>query len=896
MRLHRLTLRDVKGVRERTVELPERGVVVIEGPNEVGKTTLLEAFDALLSFKSTSKAADVRALKPVDRDVPPFVEAEFTVGDTRVVYAKQWLRQPSTTLRVLGPRPEQLTGDVAQQRVDQLLGTHLDRTLWDALRLTQSGDGTVAPLMSSTVLTEALDAAAGAHQHADGADVLLDAVEKEWSTYWTPTGKPTGDYRAAMSRWTAAQDAVVDADRRVQEGAALLQRQQEARERVERAEQDLAGAGARLEEAQEAGAVAEQVAQTLAVAAERLTQARQLDAAATRDHDRRGAAAQELMTLQALVTRLGAERDAALEEAEGLTERHQALQDEAELSAADLEAAAAEVDAARADTQLLQDTLELVRREQLVERVTVLIERLQEAREALPSVVVGRQDARAVRSLQDRLGELLRQHDAVSPVLHVQSLGSAVQVELGDDAGSTAVEKGQDGTVVLAHDATVEVPGQARLRLVLQDEAHARVTRIAEVRAELEEHLARLAVADADEAERLADAAEAAQSSVREVLRDLDAALSPVAPGLVKEAATALAVPAAVLGAVQEADRVLQEGMALRDQTRPLPEDLAAARTVESLAEARYREARQLARQAQARVAEVRDAVAAVAAQLQRADGRISSETERLAVLQGRLAEERAHRGDEDLAREVDASARRLESAVEEHDAAQTAAREADVEGARSRLASARHHHRLVTAARESALGDLHTISGQVEMAAGEGRQELHDRALVELQEAERSLAAIDRHARAVRHLRTSLHRHRDAAHRAYVRPYTQALEELGRRVYGHDFAVVVDDQLALASRTLDGATVPFADLSGGAKEQLGILARLAVAHLVDPAHGVPVVIDDALGYSDPQRLRQMGEVLGSAGITDDLQVILLTCTPERYSSIPDVSTIRLTA
>lgn len=91
--------------------------------------------------------------------------------------------------------------------------------------------------------------------------------------------------------------------------------------------------------------------------------------------------------------------------------------------------------------------------------------------------------------------------------------------------------------------------------------------------------------------------------------------------------------------------------------------------------------------------------------------------------------------------------------------------------------------------------------------------------------------------------------------------------------------------------------TVPFAELSGGAKEQLGILARLAVARLVDPTQGVPVVIDDALGYSDPERLERMGEVLGAtAGPDADLQVILLTCTPGRYSAVPGARTVRLAA
>src|SRR5690606_23792379 len=101
---------------------------------------------------------------------------------------------------------------------------------------------------------------------------------------------------------------------------------------------------------------------------------------------------------------------------------------------------------------------------------------------------------------------------------------------------------------------------------------------------------------------------------------------------------------------------------------------------------------------------------------------------------------------------------------------------------------------------------------------------------------------------------------------------------------------------LVVRARTLDGRTVPFEELSGGAKEQLGILARLAVARLVDPDQGVPVVLDDALGYTDPDRLRQMGEVLGASAAGAEVQVILLTCPPDRYAAVPQASTVRLPA
>ena len=56
----------------------------------------------------------------------------------------------------------------------------------------------------------------------------------------------------------------------------------------------------------------------------------------------------------------------------------------------------------------------------------------------------------------------------------------------------------------------------------------------------------------------------------------------------------------------------------------------------------------------------------------------------------------------------------------------------------------------------------------------------------------------------------------------------------------------------------------------------------------------VPVVIDDALGFSDPDRLVKMGAVLNTVG--DRGQVIVLTCTPGRYDGVADAEVIELSA
>ena len=136
--------------------------------------------------------------------------------------------------------------------------------------------------------------------------------------------------------------------------------------------------------------------------------------------------------------------------------------------------------------------------------------------------------------------------------------------------------------------------------------------------------------------------------------------------------------------------------------------------------------------------------------------------------------------------------------------------------------------------------------------------------------------------------------RHRDATRLRYVDPFRNEVERLGRIVFGETFEVEIDSQLRICSRTLSGRTVPYESLSGGAKEQLGIVARLAGAALVAKEDSVPVVIDDALGFTDPDRLVKMGAVFDAVG--GDGQVIVLTCSPQRYESVGAAHHIELSA
>ena len=232
---------------------------------------------------------------------------------------------------------------------------------------------------------------------------------------------------------------------------------------------------------------------------------------------------------------------------------------------------------------------------------------------------------------------------------------------------------------------------------------------------------------------------------------------------------------------------------------------------------------------------------------------------------------------DEKLAAAVDAdttAARTAASRVSRNCPEQLAAKAPDAVAAEladavESAAALGHRHDDVTRT-------LHEIAAQLTVFGTEGRKGKLDAADVDCEHARSEHDRVGRRARAVHVLREVMTRHRDTTRLRYVEPYRAELQRLGKPVFGTSFEVEVDSDLCIVNRTLDGRTVPYESLSGGAKEQLGILARLAGAALVAKEDAVPILIDDALGFTDPERLVKMAAVFDTLG--ERGQVIVLTC------------------
>ena len=78
-----------------------------------------------------------------------------------------------------------------------------------------------------------------------------------------------------------------------------------------------------------------------------------------------------------------------------------------------------------------------------------------------------------------------------------------------------------------------------------------------------------------------------------------------------------------------------------------------------------------------------------------------------------------------------------------------------------------------------------------------------------------------------------------------------------------------------------------FEELSGGMREQLAAALRLAMAEVLQPAYdnSLPLVFDDAFTNSDPERLLGLGEMLRK-GSEAGIQIVLLSCNPRDYATL----------
>lgn len=947
MRLHRIHVENFRSIHERTLTLPDCGLVIAEGLNEVGKTSMIEALDLLLDprLKATSKAGRVTQTQPYGTDLPVVVEAEMTVGGVRLIHSKQFLHQPQARLEFVSGRRagEVLTGEEATDAMAEIWrGT--DDTLWQALRLMQAGSLEALSLRSSTALTAALDRAVR-DQGGEGDDVaapdgasgngadrdgagLLAAVTHEYEQYWTPTGKPGKVLKEAAAETERLTAELQQATARLAEVDTVVSDLEESQENLEDQQKSLAAL--KVSAARDAAALAD--LEDLEHAVTEATRAEQ-DARHLRD-----AAVDELKDRRAAVAELADARDAeedaraaartALEAVEAVesqfTEADQAWR---EADSARRKAKEA-WDAARRRASELRDQARLERLNQTITTITALQTEIAETEnrvDANPATAAG---IKAARAAEQKLTAARIRLETASPRMTLARLAEDAP-ELRVD-GEAIGGEGDDESRVVDRRTVVEIAEAWRITVIPAADVDDLAHQVEAAERDLAALLDPMGVATVEEARDLLsrrrreeDALMALRQRVARELEDAGAeaegsggtgsgvgAGSSVEAGNGAEAGSgAGSVSLADLIAVR--DRITassalvherattgsstadtetdaapgmtdgSEALQRADQSTETPEQadqkadlLESAQEDADLAETTARSARDTVQERRSTAREAASAASSTLTsshdQVQRLQDRLETAREQTSDQALEDAARAAVEQHKDATNRVTDASRELESHSPDQvrEAAQASARRLARAG--ERLATSRGRHAELT--------------GQLRGLDREGRQDRFDELSGLAHRSGIESAALTRRADAARLLHDTLIRHRDEEHRRYLEPFTREVERLGRGVFGRDMAVRVDDSLTVTKRLLNGAWLDWDQLSTGAKEQLGLVVRLATAQLVDPKDGVPVILDDALVYSDRVRTSRVLKEVATG--SRNHQVIVLTSAPERYDGL----------
>ncbi len=878
MKLHRLKLENFRGVTAREVEFPDAGVVVVTGRNEIGKTSMIDALDALIELPDNSRHKKITGAKPAGRDVPVLVEAEFSIGSARVVYTKQWLKRPSTTLRHVGGSGDgrTLTGREAHDAAEQLWGG-ADTTLWKALRFMQAGGLTQNALTDSAALRRALECHAGQVQ-GDDREVasLLERVRAECDKHWTSTRKKNVKYVQAETDCREAATAAAEAAEELRGITVVEEELAELTEEIattgrklgaSRAEKaGLDRAAAEIETVQrqqhEAQRRRDSAQAELDRARERAARRTELVTALAADEERSAALAEDLRSCE---QELAPVREHAAEAEERRTAAQAAMQE-----------ARAAHRSAREDRKHLDDVerhrrvLEILGSLEAV-RAQLAELRSRPATELDEGVLDGLE--RAERAAEKAEAELA----AGSARVELTALGRARPIVRGGSTEEVAPE--EPWSVPVTDEVEVEIPGEWRVRVFPEQGIAARRDAARTAREKFTALLARHGVESVAEARAAWREAQELAQQVREAVAQRDRLLDGEDESHLRDDRDRLAA-------------AIEQYGERRDGDAPLPETAGAAQETVEAAEASLNDAEDAVRRAESAAEAARSALESAQTALHSLQGAALEQERALTGTRAQLEEVRREVPDEDLDRAAAAAAEALAAVQEEIDGHEATLAGLDAD----RVLADQQHVADEIAGLETLLAGRrsrhNSLEGRLEGMGRDRVQLAHDQAETRLEAARRHLAGVERRAEAALLLERSLLEHRERAHAQYVQPFRDEVEQLGRAVYGPDFEVQVSGSLEVEQRKLHGDWLPFHSLSTGAKEQLVILIRLATALLVDPEDGVPVLLDDALGHSDPQRLRRLASAITTAG--ERTQVIVLTSNPERFVNLREAHRIEI--
>ena len=892
MHFHSITVRNYRILGELHVKL-DRSLTLVGGPNETGKSTLVEAAHRALFLRARTSGESIRGMASLRHPGHPEVEVEFEVGGRIFQIAKRF-SGGSGTATLIEKEGTTYRGDEAEAKLAELL--NVDATgggrgaggraaqQWAHLWIWQGqagDDPTVHATTQKDALLARLQVQGGGAAMQSVLDTrVADRVAKKQAEWFNQNGTPKRDspLGRAMRDLEAAQAEF-------QTAQATLERLQQAVVDSQEADRLIADCEQNLDRFKdEIRKLDEQL--NLVQSLRRAEQRQEPEAkSAASQHDVRLQADGKIRHLRNELQT----RTAALAPRQAETQRLLAEQQERGLQARQAEA----------DYQAAVDLTSSARlRQELATAFVAFFEKTAQ-RDQLLSKQNQVADVRV--RLQKREAELAR-----LPLISASQLNRLQQLLNRVSSAEAALQAMAAGIEVLVSDQTVRVE-----RKILEVGASQILTEETDV---LIGETTRLRIKPGG-----GISLQSARSHVVETRRALQQELDLLGVSSTAEAAEVNATQQQ-LNADIKADKAQLAGLG----ANTIDEDFAAAKHALLKAEAEVQqrshavsdftapanatEAQDLKRQTgtQQREAELEESRrksirdAAVVAQqtaidtLAEHEQTLLQENHALTGLQAQLRlleethgqdEERVQRLTEALANKVQA-----ETLLAQTRQSLAALQPAMLEQDQARLQRAVTQCQATfneAMSRRAVARSLLQSNGSSDPQATLALAEAHQRSLSEQHES------LDKDARATQLLHQLFLEEKRALSEQFTRPFVDRINGYLQCIFGAQVRANVrleEDRfggLDLVRPDRGLGQVAFDSLSAGTREQLAAAVRLAMAEVLAEDHDrcLPVVFDDAFTNSDPERIATLQRMLDRAA-NRGLQIIILSCTPSDYASL----------
>lgn len=926
MRLLSARIRDYRLHRDLSLEFDPR-FTVISGPNQSGKSTLAEALHRALFLSARTGGEVQKSMRSDPFQAEPEVELAFEAAGQHWQLRKRFAAtRGSVSLR--DSAGGSLQGDEAEERLAQLIGTAaVDRTLaavkqlkerWGHLWVWQ-GSASSNPLALSAEaydhdrLVERLQAGGDLGVTSELDLAVLDDIQARWSAIHTPGSTTEKRVVRKGSPLQLACAATSQAQLELEAIEALITRQSEDEQAFQQAAEMLE----RLSRELPPLLLQRQTLQ------QRLNRSRELEAQIGSQQPLLDGAVRELAGLagdQAQLTREG-QCIAALSAAQApaqaqLTQQRQQLP---ALSAA-LQQARQQLEAAQQDStqaiaaarglegrlnraRLLQEQGRLEQQLAQLEQLRERFRQLKRELETLPAV-----DAAAV--------EQLRQLQAAVKTAEVRAEALATGLEVIRSDGSLQLDGEllpQGCTRLLSQPAVLQLGSAVELRLLpgggtsAAQAAEAVATAHQRLNAALAAFqqpdqeslptLEQLAMAERQRSTLLAEQQRLVQQARSQgEAEKLQLRLNRIRQELDQLPADADEDAEAPLSAADHPD----DGSALAAEERlqaritELEGNLRQAREQRDATQATQQARQQQLKQASQALETQQQAIATAEQALRQQENQLlAARTRSEALLQRHGSLQALQTAIETLRQRQTTLETTLLALRQELKALDPDGLRAEDQRLERRIAELEEQQRQASEARIRAEERLHGDGSRDLQAEREQKQaELESR----LQDQER----LQKEADMLTLLRRLLEEEQNAMGSQYTAPM---LSRIGGYL-AHVFPQAPEVRLTydarggfqgLQWRRGDEAAFGFEALSTGAREQFAAALRLSMAEVLAEAYdgSLPVLFDDAFANSDPERQRGVHRMLEQAA-AQGLQVILLSCDPERSRSISGAIQIAL--